>query len=153
MLNEKQFTVGNLVGDGPKYPYSYLGEFLDETYRKNKDRFEILESSSKKTRESLAKLEEYIDHQLGKELPKAFADTKRALRQELQDSDQILTGAIRTLNTRTLEELFPKHEQMIRSVESQVQKLELYVPESINIESQKLMKHVLAAADAIEKIA
>ena len=65
-LQEVHFTVPNLVGEGPKFEYNYLGEFLDETYRKNKETFESLDLLTKATSEKLLKLEEFVDFQCRK---------------------------------------------------------------------------------------
>lgn len=60
MIQEKHFTVPDLVGTDSKYPYSFLGDFLSTTYKSNKEHFESLEAQTKKTSETLTKLNEYV---------------------------------------------------------------------------------------------
>jgi 4-hydroxy-3-methylbut-2-enyl diphosphate reductase IspH len=44
LIQEKHFTVPDLVGTDSKYPYSFLGDFLSTTYKANKEHFESLEA-------------------------------------------------------------------------------------------------------------
>lgn len=68
-LQEHQFTVPALVGEGNEYSYNFLGEYLDETHRKNKETFQQLDALTKTTKENLDKLQELVDFALTKNLP------------------------------------------------------------------------------------
>lgn len=73
-MQDKHFTVPGLVGEGPRYPYSYLGEYLAEAHSENKRRYTELDSLSKKTAESLQKLEEFTTFSINEQVPHQFLE-------------------------------------------------------------------------------
>ena len=150
-IQEKQFTVEGLVGDDPKAPYTYIGEYLQEQHKINKDKLEGLDVITKKTKETLAQLSEFVDYQLAKQVPKTFEDMKKKLGLQIDSTEQYLQTTIKELERKTIEELLPRQKLQIDALESNLLKLKSDIPIVIDLESQKMMAHVQVAMEHLQK--
>ena len=150
-IQEKQFTVEGLVGDDPKAAHTYIGEYLQEQHKINKDKLEGLDVITKKTKETLATLSEFVDYQLAKQVPKTFEDMKKKLGLQIDSTEQYLSTTIKELERKTIEELLPRQKLQIDALESNLLKLKSDIPIVIDLESQKMMAHVQVAMEHLEK--
>ena len=53
-MQDKQFTVEGLVGDDPKVPFTYIGEYLLAQHTTNAEKFDTLDALTSKTKETLS---------------------------------------------------------------------------------------------------
>lgn len=76
-LQEKQFTVPKLVGEGEKF--EYLGEYLEEQYYDNRKNFIDVNEATTKAQTQLDKLQEFVFYQLNQSVPEKLKSTQHDL--------------------------------------------------------------------------
>jgi hypothetical protein len=76
-LQEKQFTVPKLVGEGEKF--EYLGEYLEEQYYDNRKNFIDVNEATTKAQTQLDKLQEFVFYQLNQSVPEKLKSTEHDL--------------------------------------------------------------------------
>lgn len=82
-IQEKQFTVPKLCGEGGSYPYENLGEFLYEYYNDTRKSLKALNEVTVKTHDHLKTLQEYVDQQLKHDVPSQFSHTSETLNKKI----------------------------------------------------------------------
>jgi len=55
-MQEKQFTIPKLVGEGENFKYEYMGEYLEEQYYDSRKKFLDINEIAERTQKQLDKL-------------------------------------------------------------------------------------------------
>jgi hypothetical protein len=152
-MKDKQFTVPGLVGEDPKLPYNFLGEYLQETHEANAKRFSQLDQLAKQTAEQLQKLQEFSDYQLKEYLPYQLKEGKKDFKKRLHLQQEDLQKQLKEVERQLVEEWLPVEHQYIEQVDHSLKKLIKHdLPEILTLENQKIVAHIEVAMEHIEKM-
>ena len=115
-LQEKQFTVPKLVGEGLQF--EYLGEYLEEQYYDSRKNFRDLNDISTKTQGQLDKLQEFVEYQLNQSVPERLKDTQDNLSHKIdktiEDTQMKIERHIKDIEDVKL----PEHRVHIQNLEA-----------------------------------